>query len=42
MGYWTPNIDRIGKEDAMFTCWYGQQSCYDAGFVETIPQNEHK
>ena len=27
MDYWTPNIDRIGKEGAMFTCWYGQQSC---------------
>src|SRR5215831_18259448 len=27
MGYWTPNIDRIAKEGAMFTCWYGQQSC---------------
>jgi arylsulfatase len=27
MGYWTPNIDRIGKEGALFTCWYGQQSC---------------
>jgi len=27
MGYWTPNIDRIGKEGAMFTTWYGQQSC---------------
>jgi len=27
MGYQTPNIDRIGKEGAMFTCWYGQQSC---------------
>jgi arylsulfatase len=27
MGYWTPNIDRIGKEGAMFTSWYGQQSC---------------
>src|SRR5215813_1768116 len=27
MGYSTPNIDRIGKEGAMFTCWYGQQSC---------------
>ena len=23
----TPNIDRIGKEGAMFTDWYGQQSC---------------
>jgi arylsulfatase len=27
MGYWTPNIDRIAREGAMFTCWYGQQSC---------------
>src|SRR5262245_16568990 len=27
MGYRTPNIDRIGKEGAMFTDWYGQQSC---------------
>jgi arylsulfatase len=27
MGYRTPNIDRIAKEGAMFTSWYGQQSC---------------
>ena len=27
MGYKTPNIDRICKEGAMFTDWYGQQSC---------------
>ncbi|OOG77823.1 arylsulfatase [Algoriphagus sp. A40] len=27
MGYKTPNIDRIGKEGAIFTDWYGQQSC---------------
>jgi arylsulfatase len=27
MGYRTPNIDRIGNEGAMFTDWYGQQSC---------------
>src|SRR5271168_3163847 len=27
MGYWTPNIDRIAKEGAMFTDFYGQQSC---------------
>jgi len=27
MGYRTPNIDRIGKEGANFTDWYGQQSC---------------
>src|SRR6187549_3243914 len=23
----TPNIDRIAKDGAMFTDWYGQQSC---------------
>src|ERR1700752_2481611 len=27
MGYPTPNIDRIGKEGAMFLSWYAQQSC---------------
>jgi arylsulfatase len=27
MGYKTPNIDRIAKEGAMYTDWYGQQSC---------------
>jgi len=27
MGYKTPNIDRIAKEGAMFTDWYGEQSC---------------
>jgi arylsulfatase A-like enzyme len=27
MGYETPNIDRIAHEGAMFTDWYGQQSC---------------
>jgi arylsulfatase len=27
MGYKTPNIDRIAHEGAMFTDWYGQQSC---------------
>jgi arylsulfatase A-like enzyme len=26
-GYRTPNIDRIGREGAVFTDWYGQQSC---------------
>ena len=24
MGYKTPNIDRIAKEGALFTDWYGQ------------------
>lgn len=27
MGYKTPNIDSIAKEGALFTDWYGQQSC---------------
>ena len=27
MGYKTPNIERIGKEGALFTYWYAQQSC---------------
>ena len=27
MGYRTPNIDRIAREGAMFTDFYGQQSC---------------
>ena len=27
LGYRTPNIDRIAAEGAVFTDWYGQQSC---------------
>ena len=27
MGYRTPNMDRIAREGAMFTDFYGQQSC---------------
>ena len=27
MGYKTPNIDRIAADGAVFTDWYGQQSC---------------
>ena len=27
MGYKTPSIDRLAKEGALFTDWYGQQSC---------------
>lgn len=27
MGYRTPNIDRIAKDGALFTDWYGEQSC---------------
>src|SRR4026208_504795 len=35
MGYRTPNIDRIAKDEAMFTDWYGQQSCtaWRAAFI---------
>jgi hypothetical protein len=36
MGYRTPNIDRIANEGAIFTDYYGQQSCTAgrAAFVE--------
>jgi arylsulfatase len=27
MGYQTPNIDSLAKQGAMFTDYYGQQSC---------------
>ena len=27
MGYKTPNLDSIAKEGAMYTDWYGEQSC---------------
>ena len=27
MGYRTPNIDRLAREGALFTDWYGQHSC---------------
>lgn len=27
MGYWTPNIDRIANEGALFTDFYAEQSC---------------
>ncbi len=27
LGHPTPNIDRMAKEGAMFTSWYGQASC---------------
>jgi Sulfatase len=34
MGYRTPNIDRIASEGAIFTDYYGQQSC-TAGRVQS-------
>ncbi len=36
MGYRTPNIDRIAREGAIFTDYYGQQSC-TAGRAAFIP-----
>src|SRR5208282_2530616 len=27
LGHPTPNIDRLAKEGAVFTSWYGQASC---------------
>ena len=27
LGHATPNVDRIAKEGAVFTSWYGQASC---------------
>lgn len=39
MGYQTPNIDRLAKEGAMFTDWYGQQSC-TAGRAAFIKRKE--
>ena len=27
LGHPTPNIDRVAKEGAVFTNWYGQASC---------------
>src|ERR1700731_4315240 len=36
LGHPTPNSDRIAKEGAMFTNWYGQASC-TAGRASFIP-----
>jgi arylsulfatase len=36
MGYQTPNIDRVGREGALFTDWYGQQRC-TAGRAASSP-----
>jgi len=27
LGHRTPNVDRMAKEGAVFTCWYDQASC---------------
>jgi hypothetical protein len=47
MGYHTPNIDRIANEGAIFTDYYGQQSCTagraafisEGGFVRAGPDH---
>jgi len=36
MGYQTPNIDRIGKEGAMFTDFYGQHRCGPANATRRV------
>jgi arylsulfatase len=38
MGYRTPNIDGIAKDGAMFTDFYGQQSC-TAGRAASLLDN---
>ena len=42
MGYKTPNIDRIGKEGAIFTDWYGQQSCTAGRSAFLTGQNPYR
>src|SRR5437762_9729114 len=39
LGHPTPNIDRIAKEGAVFTCWYGQASC-TAGRASFMTRSE--
>jgi Sulfatase len=40
MGYHTPNIDRIANEGAIFTDYYGQQSC-TAGRRRSLQAKAH-
>ncbi|HYC56912.1 MAG TPA: arylsulfatase [Candidatus Binatia bacterium] len=42
MGYKTPNIDRIADEGAMFTDWYGQQSCTAGRAAFITGQNPYR
>ena len=44
MGYRTPNIDRIASEGALFTDWYGQQSCTAgrAAFITGAVADPHR
>ena len=44
MGYRTPNIDRIANEGAIFTDYYGQQSCTAgrAAFITGQKSDAHR
>lgn len=44
MGYRTPNIDKIANDGALFTDWYGQQSCTAgrAAFITGQSPNPHR
>ena len=51
MGYKTPNIERVAKEGALFTDWYGQQSCTagracfiigQAGYRTGLPRSAYR
>ncbi len=42
MGYRTPNIDRIAKEGAMFTDYYGEQSCTAGRAAFITGQNPYR
>ena len=42
MGYQTPNIDRIAQEGAMFTDYYGEQSCTAGRAAFITGQNPYR
>ena len=42
MGYQTPNLDRIAREGALFTDWYGQQSCTAGRAAFITGQNPYR
>ena len=42
MGYRTPNIDRIAAEGALFTDYYGEQSCTAGRAAFITGQNPYR
>ena len=42
MGYRTPNIDRIADEGALFTDYYGEQSCTAGRAAFNCGQNPYR